>query len=266
MAANPLSIAQIKTFPVGSPVALVHGVLTEVYEYRTGIGKNKSTVQSAMLQDSTGDKIRLNIWNHKDYMGNKGAPVTIIAVTDKGKCSTRSIENTYHTPPTLELEISKTSQILFSGDQGQAAPADHSDPSESDPAAREGSAPRSQAVKRPINGQNAGMCVKEAIGLVKEAAGELTWEYLKSPDFYKDVWEISSNLVRVSRMVEGGDLAPRFFKPGENPPPPPPAQSPTPPVTPPPQPPPQQERSKPLPGPDGSAYDPDKDPDQDVPF
>lgn len=262
MAANPLTIAQVKTFPVGSPVAMIQGVLSEVYERRENIGKMKSSVQSAMLQDASGDKIRLNIWNHKDYASRKGSAVTIIALVDKGKSSTRSIENNYHTPPTIELEVTKNSQILFSGDQNESPPPGNSDPEPEEQPGRGGSAPRSQPVQRSINGQNVGMCMKEAIGIMRDAGLTENLQFVESANFSREVWTIASDLIRISRRLEVGDLA-KSVKERETPN--------TPPSTPPPaaNPPPATQAlqgGKPKPGPDGSAYDPSKVPEEDVPF
>lgn len=293
MAANPLTIAQIRTFPTGSPVPMIQGTLIDVYEYRTGVGKHRSTVQSAMFSDTGGDKMRINIWNHPDMAARRGMPITIIAVTDKGKCSSKSIENTYHNPPSLELEVSKGSQILFSGSKAmETPPADHSEnPDQTEEPSDATRQTRSQPVKRPVSGQNVGMCIKEAVGIVMkmEEAGNI--EYVKSRQFSEDVFMIASDLMRISKLLEDGHKAPsakeRWYKlhPEDKPMPPTPPAAPTPPpaAPPPAAPPPAQPQFPPRdperftppapalpvkparPGPDGSSVALDDD-DPDVPF
>jgi hypothetical protein len=277
MAATPLTIAMVKSFPVGTPVPMIQGVITEVYEYKTNVGKHQATIQSAILRDNAGDKIRLNIWNHKDYAPDKGRAITIIAVTEKGKCSTRSMANDYYTPPAIELEVTKTSQILFSGSSDATPPPDHSEQGNSGSEAPPTST-KSAPVARRIDGKNVGMCVKEAVGIVMRVEGADTLDFVLSPDFSRDVWTIASDLIRVSGELEEGKLAlsakQRWLKAhpedalksppsAESPPITPPATPAQPPVKP--ATPPVTAPTKPRPGPDGSAFDPNG-PVEDVPF
>lgn len=286
---QPLTIAQIKELPVGSPVPVVVGTLVSVYDYKTNIGRNDSTCQSAILKDTNGDEIRINIWNQGDYKSRKGADVRIVAAFDKGKCSTHVIENKHYNPPAIELQLSKATVILVSGantpaptKQTPQEPKESAAPSEAQadgaathPPKTDGPQPPPAARgPRPVNGQTVGNAMKLAIDIVMKAFEEYSEEatklhdYIEMPEFSIKVHQVASDLIRIAQRLEKGYLAPTVrerYKAameelgGE---PPPPAE-------PPPPPPPQEERkapSKAKPGPDGQAFDPGANEDEDVPF
>jgi hypothetical protein len=285
---QPLTIAQIKELPVGTPVPLVVGTLVSIFDYRTNVGRNDSTIQSAMLKDDTGEEIRINIWNQQDYKARKGAAVRIIGVFEKGKCSTHVIENKHFNPPAIELQLSKSTVILISG-ANVPAPAAKQTPPEPDQAApsgeqTEGAAPPppekapvpASRGPRPVNGQTVGNAMKLAIDIVAKAfeetkTDEMTFaDFIELPDFSVQVHQQASDLIRIAQRLEKGYLAPTVRErhrmallelSGEQPAP---AEPPPPPQTPPPTEP-AKKPAKPAPGPDGQAYTPGNE-DEDVPF
>ena len=280
----PLSIAQVQQLPIGSQVPLVIGTLVDFEKRRTGIGKHDSTVQSATLKDNAGDEIRINIWNHPDYSGRKGEAVRIVGVIEKGKCSTEVILNTYKNTEAKELKVGKNSIFLTNGttalesrtaaETPQTAPA----PSVGQQSEGAGNPPPPSgkaATGKPIAGQTVGANLKLAIDIVSRGfteTDEFTWDnYVDTPDFWRRVWHVASDLIRVAHRLERGILAPSLKerlapKPVEPPAPPPEPPKPAPP----PEPPPVQEQkppaSKPKPGPGGEAFDPTENVDDDVPF
>lgn len=287
---KPLTIAEINQLPVGSPVPLVVGTLVSIFDYKTNVGRNDSTIQSAMLKDETGDEIRINIWNQRDYKDRKGANVRIVGVFEKGKCSTHIIENKHFNPPAIELQLSKSSVILISGtdvpapavkqtpqEPKEAAPSgEQTDGAATPPPAKTDGAvpPPPSRGPRPVNGQTVGNAMKLAVDVVlkafeesSEAAANLN-EYLAIPEFSIKVHQVASDLIRIAQRLERGYLAPTVRErykammeelSGE--PPPPPEE----PAQPPPQP--KSPSTKPKPGPDGSAFTPGgSNEDEDVPF
>lgn len=63
----------------------------------------------------------------------------------------------------------------------------------------------------PIFGATAGMAVNNAVKVIAESmagADDALANYYLTPQFPKDVWEIASDLARVSLMIEDGKLAP----------------------------------------------------------
>ena len=265
----PLTVAQIKNLEEGRPVAVVVGTLTSIYEYKTGVGKNQSTVQNATLKDEAGDEIRLNIWNQQDYSSQKGAKVRIVAAFDKGKCSTKTKLNTYHQPATMELELSKGSVLLFNS-AAAPAPADtlsnladrhfeKGQNSKSEPSYT-GDSTSPAIGTRPVAGQTVGLALKTAVDLAVQAFNGLPNgtsytldDFIKSREFSQSVHRIASDLIRISQVLETGALA---LSPAQR------QQSGViaPPVTPP-----TPVQHRPEPGPSGSAF-PENDQDSDVPF
>jgi hypothetical protein len=287
---QPLTIAQIKELPVGSPVPLVVGTLVSIFDYKTNVGRNDSTIQSAMLKDDTGEEIRINIWNQQDYKARKGAAVRIIGVFEKGKCSTHVIENKHFNPPAIELQLSKSTVILISGANVPAPAAKQATP-EPDQAApsgeqTEGAAPppeRPPAAAsrgpRPVNGQTVGNAMKLAIDIVTKAfeedkseakTDEMTFsDFIQLPEFSIQIHQQASDLIRIAQRLEKGYLAPTVRErhrmallelSGEQAAP---AEPPPPQTAPPAEPP--KKPAKPAPGPDGQAYTPGNE-DEDVPF
>lgn len=298
-APQPLSIAQCLASPVGTPVPVIVGVLVDVEQWRDKIGKRKdSTVQSATLKDANGDEIRLNIWNHPDYFSRKGASVRIMAAKDdKGKWSTEVIQNSYTTPPSIELQLKKTTALLISGADippPATAPADppKQTPPESTPPPSEGQKsdggertlpPATQVAAnrpRPINGQTVGNSMKLALEAVmfewkapqSEPNDEYTWsDFVRSREFATQIHERASDFIRISLRLERGMLAdsPKEREDAEKRKEeaerlaaeaaanPPPPTQPPAVVTPP---------QKAKAGPGGEAFDPGDNVDEDVPF
>lgn len=58
---------------------------------------------------------------------------------------------------------------------------------------------------QPVNGQSVGMAMKEALAMVGNLA---TKDDLKSPEFWAQIHTVSSDIIRVARLLEAGKLAP----------------------------------------------------------
>ncbi len=63
--------------------------------------------------------------------------------------------------------------------------------------------PTASPTTGPINGQTVGMAVKEAVGIVTEGGHDWT-----APSTWKFLHEVASDIIRVSRLLEMGKLAP----------------------------------------------------------
>lgn len=113
----------------------------------------------------------------------------------------------------------------------------------------------------PVNGQTVGMAMKEAVGLLTH---KLTHDEavarIITPVFWQSVHEVSSDIIRVSRLLEAGKLAKpvRERQPGYVRPPEPSAAASG-------RADPLASRAKPAPGPEGSAF-PTGGANEDVPF
>lgn len=100
--------------------------------------------------------------------------------------------------------------------------------------AAETGAPAVNGKPQHVNGQTVGMAVKEAIGIVSDGLRDSKQSMdLTSPEFWKLVKQIASNIIRISQSLEIGHLSPPSWPTGagsaapgparqESPPPPPP--------------------------------------------
>lgn len=293
-AAPPLTVAQIRQLFVTSPVPVIVGTLVDFEDYREGVGKHDSTIQSATLRDDAGEDIRINIWNQQNYAARKGAKVRIVAAFEKGKCSTTVIENKHFTPPHKELQMTKNSVFLFAASSttetaqdsqpkqtpiappaASPTPPGEAAPAKSNPVERPAPPRRRRLVAGyPVNGQTVGNAMKIAVDIVRygfadqPANDEFTWnDYVKTPEFSRDLWERASDIIRIAYRLEDGDLAPSAKERAK--PKPEPVVTP-PPVPPPvvaePAPPPPKPIEKAKPGPGGEAFPPSEGPDEDLPF
>lgn len=89
-------------------------------------------------------------------------------------------------------------------------PAPRQQPAQQPPAATTNAAaaqqPQQPALKpahAPVYGGTVGMCLKESCNIVNQLGIDPF-----SPDYYKQVYEISSDLIRVALQLEAGKLAP----------------------------------------------------------
>ncbi len=291
----PLTVTQIQKLVMTSPVPVVTGTLVDFEDYREHVGTHDSTVQSATLRDDDGNDIRINIWNQQDYASRKGARVRIVAAFEKGKCSTTVIENKHFNPPHKELQMTKNSVFLFAASSTTETAQDSSQPKQTPiappaaspiPPGEAASGMRSDPVERPapprrrrlvagypVNGQTVGNAMKISVDIVRYGFEDravidtLTWdEYVKTPDFSRELWERASDIIRIAYRLEDGDLAPSAKERAK--------PKPEPVVTPPPAPPPVVAEPAPPPkpvekakaGPNGEAFPPGNDPDPDLPF
>lgn len=122
-------------------------------------------------------------------------------------------------------------------------------------------APALNGTPQLVNGQTVGMAMKEALALAGMGAGGITRDVLKDPLFWQDVKVYAGNIIRISRSLEAGKLAPPSWPtPQREEAPPsaarPPDRSPAP----------APRTSKPTPGPEGAAFPPEPGIDEDVPF
>lgn len=70
-----------------------------------------------------------------------------------------------------------------------------------------GAAGSSGGVSGNPHGAQVGMAINQACGLIKEADGQMTMDYLKSVQFSQDLYIVASDILRIARVLEAGKLA-----------------------------------------------------------
>ncbi len=79
------TINTIKTFPNGTPIDAVQCRISKAYEYKNGSGNyGPYTVQKAVVEDGSGNKIELEAWDHPDLAKIEGQEVVVHA-SSRGK-------------------------------------------------------------------------------------------------------------------------------------------------------------------------------------
>jgi hypothetical protein len=207
---SPITVAQAKSFPVGTPIPCIVGTLASVYEYKQNVGKFQSTLQNAVLRDSSGADIRLVIWGHSDYSDRRGQPVRLVGVMEKGKCSTTTKENSYNGKTTIELAVSKASIFLFPDSQFPASSSDDQDvpaPTQTPqkPTAVTGHSPVT-AVANPtggqfVNGATVGNCMKMAVEIW---IAQSKLDEMPDDHFIQKIHKTAGDLIQVSKKLEHG--------------------------------------------------------------
>lgn len=71
-----------------------------------------------------------------------------------------------------------------------------------------GAGPGPSSASSAIHGATVGMAINQACGLIKDTQQPLELSYLHSPAFSKDLYLIASDIIRISRVLESGKLAP----------------------------------------------------------
>lgn len=214
---QPLSVAEALELPEGTddqPTWInsgVTGVVAEISPKETKTGKKYWNVT---LRSTTGSAtIGFTLWTAPKFN-----PGDVIDVTGKG------ISRTAYNGR-AELKLGKSVEVHKLGrgipPQAQAGEVPADVPQAGTPEAA-----------TPVAGQTVGMAIKEALllrGPIVDSA------QLESPEFWRGVHATASDIIRLSRQLERGILAPSVKvragkgappadKPAEPPPPPPPRE------------------------------------------
>jgi hypothetical protein len=76
------------------------------------------------------------------------------------------------------------------------------------PAASQGTSSPAPAGNAPVFGATVGMAINQASELIRASTDNLELSYLTSPAFSKDLYTLASDIIRITRVLEAGKLAP----------------------------------------------------------
>lgn len=201
-----LSLKDVCAMGPGESVTQTKGTLKAVFKYCTGKGQDgNGTFQGAVLSDGPSE-IKLKVWDRDDLTPLKGKQVWVISGTDSrnGKLIGLGIEeDEYQGKVSNVLVVKSKAQIVRADTPDNPQRADDGDLG---PQPKTQSSPQRPSPKPPRdNWQPLGATVGMAIN---NACANLTARScVLSPN---DVWEMASDLIRVSRRLEQGTLAPQW--------------------------------------------------------
>lgn len=216
------SIASILNFPDGTPIDAVQGRITAVYPSKTFAGRNgPATVQNAELSDIAGNKIKLVVWEHPDLGPLKDKEFVLHNTSQKKAYPGLQIQigsfvakkdgkshKAGDTVKTFELKVTKEGcfQHIEVYNQNKPAGSPAATPpaaTERAPEARSGGQVGGSAQTGYINGASVGMAVNNAVKIICDIEGYVP------ETFAKQLFTIASDIIRVSRHMENGNLAPK---------------------------------------------------------
>jgi hypothetical protein len=204
------SIPTILTLPNNCPIESVQGTIVEVYKGRNVAGGKH--VQDAKLRDGSGAEIKLTIWEHPDISTFKGRDV-IIQSGPKGGLKVQL--DTYRQPHVNTISVSKTGTFQYlevhnaqTGGQGNtpavspnAAGASGGSGGVQGASGREigpAGAGGSGVGAITVNGAKVGMALNNACQFLVAKGVPFSSE---------KVFEVASELIRLSNKMEKGELA-----------------------------------------------------------
>ncbi|MDE2096166.1 MAG: hypothetical protein KGL39_02900 [Patescibacteria group bacterium] len=218
-----LTLKQIRGMEAGEVIPCVSGTLTAVYESKSGQGKKKPwTVQNCEITQGN-DSMRVSIWNREEDIPTKwkGKKITIIATEGQnGDLSgVQAEDNDYKNKVTRQIKVSCDygGEITLGGSGSAGANA-----------GGEGQEQEAEPAK-PAPGQRPNPFQAGVFGGTVGHAQKLVHEVLcaygipmflskdgvpidVNPQYCKLLWIGSSAIIRVSRMLEDGKLAPNTTK------------------------------------------------------
>ena len=203
--------AQNDKFIITTPV---EGVLSDIREPRTFDGKDgQFTSQSAKLTQGQ-DWIFIEANGKDDLRQLEGQTVRFESTqSDHGinGVKVRKIQKGDKTYTNLRITASAKMTVV-----GSAQPPPVQQPAQQQPAPvqqnyQQPPAQTTQGVRQGqvrINGQTVGMSIGRAVEAMA-SAGMIKEGYLSSRQFAKDLWHLSSAIIRVAGHLEEGHLAPK---------------------------------------------------------
>ena len=209
------TIQDILTMEEGLPVLCARGKIVKLYKPKTGESdKGPWSFQSGLLSDGQSSvKFTLNSREELPQTFLNKQVVLTAQNGNHGWTGLKTKDEEYNGKVTRVLWVTPTADIQIVTEGGQPVedypptPQQDAGPVRRGPAPHDTSAAPAQtptrAAHNPVFGGTVGMCLKEACAIVN-ALGTDPF----SPDYYRQVHEIASDLIRVSLNLEAGKLSP----------------------------------------------------------
>jgi hypothetical protein len=199
---------------IGEVICQTKGIIHSVYDRAERVGKNGPfTVQNCILMDGN-TKVKAAFWNRDEMRPMMGKTVWLISTPGKGgklggvtvkdgsftkKDGTQVNEKVIDVSQSANIGLSEKHQpdadeIPMGDESSEEATLPTPPPAEPKP---------KLDGPMPVYGATVGCCLKEACSIVNSLGTDPF-----NPEYFKQVYQIASDLIRVARMLEKGELSP----------------------------------------------------------
>ncbi len=211
------TIKEIKSWPADAAVEAVQGKIVAVYERRNVNTKyGMKTVQSAELQDTTGEKIKIGAWDHPDLKPLEGKEIILHSPKGQnGKASGVKVMHDSYTNKAnqqvveTKLSVSKAGQFQLVEVYHQTNPqmaANRTESASNGPSSdAPASAPTTKEHMTKEEGQRFGMCYKLAGDFA--IAGYSAGLQMNDDEFVEKVASLAVKLVDRAKQIEADQLS-----------------------------------------------------------
>ena len=222
---NLLTLKQIRLMEVDDVIPAVSGTLTGVYSAKSGGGSGKKawTVQNLEITQGN-DRMRVCVWNREEAIPAnwKGKKITILSTEqDAGITGVSAADNEYENKVTREIKVqaNQGGEIVQGGSGSAGENADGVGQETAEPPKPATAKPiqASQPAKPDVNpfaagvfGGTVGLAIKETtLALTGMGIPMFLSESTLNPKWLQMLWVGASGIIRVSRSLEDGKLAPK---------------------------------------------------------
>ena len=225
------TIAEALQQEEGLPIPAISGTLVALFKRTAGESSMGAySFQNGTLKDATGE-MRITFKDRDEVSPSlRGKKITLLSYQgDKGWSGVKTKSEEYKGVTSRVLWVTPTAELAEgSGTENTAPPAIRPTPTGPSLPSKGNTPPLVS-----VYGGTVGMAIKEACTVVNHIGTNPF-----GPEYSKQVWQIASNLIRVSQALEAGKLAPKHVEPKAAPLPPslqqePPPEPPPAPTTPP---------------------------------
>lgn len=230
---NVTPLSQVYQLGTGCSIAATRFVITGIVKtFNSKPGSPKVWTAHICSVEDNGFKGEVKFWNRDIGEINNliGQQIEVEASEYKGKAKGLEVGEDNRQNPQLSISESCSISWIDGGQnsaprnqppqrQQQAPQRQYQQPSQRQQQPQQGyqqQAPQqrqqqsAQRQQLTVPGITVGMAINNAVNLISKNAEfqDEYHNYLKSPEFSRDVYEIASDIIRISRMLEAGNTAP----------------------------------------------------------
>lgn len=214
-----VKLSDIATMDDDDVIKAVKGTLTKLYPRKSGVGDNGPwSFESGELSDGK-TSVKITFKDREALPKEmKGRQIYILAYHgEKGWSGVKKKTDDYKPEnPVPMIWVTKTAEVTLveggapakeqdaGGDDGDVAPKTKA----GNPTYQQKPTPANiTGHNTPVFGGTVGMAIKEGVAWVRELGASPN-----DPAAFKQIYEIASDLIRISRKLESGELAPNTKK------------------------------------------------------
>lgn len=206
------TINEIKSMEAKMPIVCFTGRITNIYPRRTGEGQNGAWSVQNLVFEQGGERINVSAWEKEEFPKTmEGKVYTICAFKGQKGWSGVYASDGKTKEGAIRREIRTTKSADYIEGELANQPVNAPQPTEhiNAPSGNQNAPTVKPSAAKPdfahgVFGGTVGMAIKEACNVVNQLGTDPF-----SADYSKQVWQVASDLIRVSSALEAGKLAPK---------------------------------------------------------